>query len=78
MEPPGLCQTCRRPPTDDRLLYRRGDGIVHNPDLLQCDVCERFACADCLRVYQIVSGYDFVCHDCAREMETARLKGGGH
>jgi hypothetical protein len=44
--------------------------------MLQCDICERYACADCLRVYDICSGYDFVCHDCARELETARLKVG--
>jgi len=77
MEPPGLCQACRRPPTETRLRYRRGaDAIVHNPDLLQCDVCERFACADCLHVYEIVSGYDFLCHECARELHAARLRGG--
>jgi hypothetical protein len=29
-------------------------------------------------VYDICSGYDFVCHVCARELELARLKGGGH
>jgi hypothetical protein len=50
--------------------------VLHNASLLQCDICERYACADCLRVYDILSGYDFVCHDCARELEEARLKGG--
>jgi hypothetical protein len=59
-----------------RLLYRRGDHVLHNASLLQCDICERYACADCLRVYDILSGYDFVCHDCARELEEARLRGG--
>ena len=48
------------------------------PRLLQCDICERYACADCLRVYDIYSGYDFLCHECARELERARLKVGGH
>jgi len=76
MEPPAVCQTCRRPATQNRLDYRRGDAIVHNPNLLLCDVCERFACADCLRVYAIVSDYDFVCHECAREFDRARLHGG--
>ena len=35
---------------------------------MQCDVCERFACAACLEVYDILSGYDFLCHTCAREL----------
>jgi hypothetical protein len=34
--------------------------------MLQCDVCERYACAECLQVYDIFSGYDFLCHECAR------------
>jgi hypothetical protein len=34
--------------------------------MLQCDVCERYACSECLQVYDILSGYDFLCHDCAR------------
>jgi hypothetical protein len=76
MEPPSLCQSCRRAPTESRLQYRRWEAIVHNPDLLQCDVCERFACAECLRVYDILSGYDFLCHDCARELLDARVRGG--
>jgi hypothetical protein len=75
MEPPHSCQACRRAVDESRLDYRRGDGIVHNPALLQCDVCERYACADCLRVYDILSGYDFLCHDCARELEKARITG---
>jgi hypothetical protein len=33
---------------------------------LQCDVCERYACALCLEVYNIFSGYDFLCHICAQ------------
>jgi hypothetical protein len=64
--------------TESRLQYRRGDAIVRNHALLQCDVCERYACADCLRVYDFYSGYDFVCHECAREIGRAGLRGGGH
>ena len=78
MEPPGSCQSCRQAGTAGRLQYRRGDTIVHNHALLQCDICERYACAECLRVYDIYSGYDFLCNDCARELEEARVKGGGH
>jgi len=75
MEPPGSCQSCRQAVSQSRLEYRRGDDdVVHNADLLQCDICERYACADCLRVYDIYSGYDFLCHACARELETASLK----
>lgn len=77
MEPPSNCQSCRRSAAESPLDYRRADGIVHhNGALLQCDVCERFACADCLRVYDIFSGYDFLCHECARQLGEARLKGG--
>jgi hypothetical protein len=78
MEPPGSCQSCRQAVTASRLVYRRGDTIVANPALLQCDICERYACAECLRVYDICSGYDFLCHECAGELEQARLKGDGH
>ena len=60
------CQTCRRPVTAQGLFYARGSAVVHHESLLQCDVCERFACADCLQVYDILSGYDFLCHECAR------------
>jgi len=73
MEPPGSCQSCRQAVNESRLAYRRGDALVHNSALLQCDICERYACADCLRVYDIYSGYDFLCHECARELETARV-----
>jgi hypothetical protein len=76
MEPPGSCQSCRQTVTESSLEYRRGGVILPNRDLLQCDVCERYACADCLRVYDICSGYDFLCHACAREFEEARLKTG--
>ena len=76
MEPPGSCQSCRQAVTESRLEYRRGAEIVHNAALLQCDIFERFACADCLKVYDIYSGYDFICHECAHELESARLKVG--
>jgi hypothetical protein len=78
MEPPVCCQSCQKAVTPTRLEYRRGEHVVHNRDLLQCDVCERFACAECLRVYDIVSGYDFLCHPCAHELEEAMRRGGGH
>jgi hypothetical protein len=74
MEPPETCRCCRRVPDAARLDYRRGDRVVRNGALLQCDVCERLACADCLGVYDILSGYDFLCHDCARQIEPARLR----
>ena len=76
MEPPARCQSCRQAVTPSRLEYRRGASVVHNHDLLQCDICERFACADCLGVYDIYSGYDFLCHQCARELEEARRRVG--
>lgn len=50
------------------MTYRRGAGVVHHESLLQCDVCERYACAECLEVYDILSGYDFLCHTCARNL----------
>ena len=46
-----------------------GDVFVRNETFLQCDICERYACADCLQVYDIFSGYDFLCHECARTFE---------
>jgi hypothetical protein len=60
------CQSCRRPPGEGVLSYRKGTGVVRNDAMLQCDVCERYACAECLQVYDILSGYDFLCHECAR------------
>ena len=60
------CQSCRRSPSEPLLNYQKGTGVVRNDAFLQCDVCERFACADCLKVYDILSGYDFLCHECAR------------
>ena len=68
MEPPGSCQSCRQAVTESSLVYRKGNALIHNQALLQCDICERFACAECLRVYDIFSGYDFLCHVCAREI----------
>ena len=70
------CQSCRRPATENLLSYRRGSTVVRNDTFLQCDICERYACADCLKVYDICSGYDFLCDACARELESARLKVG--
>jgi hypothetical protein len=77
MELPPSCESCRRAVDASRLEYRRGDHVLHHSSLLQCDICERFACAECLRVYDILSGYDFLCHECARELEQAR-RGSGH
>ena len=76
MEPPVRCQSCRQVVTPSRLEYRRGPHVVHNHDLLQCDICERFACADCLGVYDLYSGYDFLCHACRHELEEARGRAG--
>lgn len=76
MEPPANCQSCRRTVTEGLLDYRKGASHVPQENLLQCDVCERYACAECLRVYDIFSGYDFLCDACAREMERARVKPG--
>jgi hypothetical protein len=65
MSAPSSCQSCRRVPTAALLDYRKGTAVVHNDTFLQCDICERYACADCLQVYDILSAYDFLCHDCA-------------
>jgi len=66
MRSSSTCQSCRRAASDLLLTYRKGDDIVRHEALLQCDICERFACAECLQVYDIFSGYDFLCHECAR------------
>jgi len=72
MQPPSTCQSCRRSATGSLLSYRKGPAdVVRNEALLQCDVCERFACAECLQVYDIFSGYDFLCHECARQFDLA-------
>ena len=63
------CQACRRNATEPLLSYRKGSTFVVNESLLQCDICERYACADCLQVYDIFSGYDFLCHECAKGFE---------
>lgn len=77
MEPPGSCQSCQQTVTEASLVYRKGNNaLIHNQSLLQCDICERFACADCLRVYDILSGYDFLCHACAREIGASTLQRG--
>lgn len=78
MQPPSTCQSCRKPATENLLNYRKGSGLLCRESLLQCDVCERFACAECLRVYDIFSGYDFLCHECARELESWTPRGRNH
>jgi hypothetical protein len=78
MQPPSTCQSCHRPLSEGRLSYRRGTRVVRNDAFLQCDVCERFACAECLQVYDILSGYDFLCHECAREFGTPPSGTRGH
>ena len=62
------CLNCHSPASPEALAYRKGEARVSHASLLQCDVCERFACAACLQVYDILSGYDFLCHACAREL----------
>ena len=66
MQPSTSCQSCSRPASERLLSYRKGDSVIHNDSFLQCDICERYLCADCLRVYDVFSGYDFLCHECAR------------
>ena len=68
MEPPSSCQSCRRDVCSGLLTYKKGVAVVRQDNFLQCDVCERFACADCLQVYDILSGYDFLCHTCAQHL----------
>ena len=72
------CQSCRRPVSEPLLSYKKGTGTVHNDGFLQCDVCERYACADCLQVYDILSGYDFLCHECARAFHPPPPSTRGH
>jgi hypothetical protein len=74
MQPPLTCQSCLRPAASGSLDYTRGASHIRNEGFLQCDICERFACPDCLRVYDIFSGYDFLCHTCARELDSASFK----
>jgi hypothetical protein len=70
MAPPYHCQACRRSAQDVVLRYRKGEEVVKHDALLQCDVCERYACGDCLEVYDILSGDDFLCHTCAPTFKT--------
>ena len=78
MEPPRLCQSCHRTASEALFSYRRGTTLVHNEGFLQCDICERFACSECLQVYDILSGYDFLCHECAKEFGTPPAGQTGH
>jgi hypothetical protein len=75
MQPPFHCQSCRRSTSEGELCYRKGDEFVRHDALLQCDVCERFACSECLEVYDILSGDDFLCHTCARVFRTQSRAG---
>ena len=77
-QPPSTCQSCHRSAREGLLAYRKGTEVVHNEALLQCDICERFACADCLQVYDILSGYDFLCHECARAFRPSGSGSRGH
>jgi hypothetical protein len=72
------CQSCRRPATESLLSYRRGSSVVRNDTFLQCDICERYACAECLQVYDIFSGYDFLCHECAEAFQPPPAGTRGH
>lgn len=78
MQPLAKCQSCHRAVTESLLSYRKGATIVRHEVFLQCDICERFACAECLQVYDIFSGYDFLCHDCARSFGSAPTGSRGH
>ena len=78
MQPSSRCQSCQRAPVGALLSYRKGSSVVDREGLLQCDVCERFACAECLEVYDIFSGYDFLCHQCASQFAPPALGERGH
>ena len=78
MQPPSNCQSCRRSATESLLSYNKGGAVVKNEGFLQCDVCERYACAECLQVYDIFSGYDFLCHECARSFGSPAGSPRGH
>ncbi|MCL4821983.1 MAG: hypothetical protein KJ067_22885 [Vicinamibacteria bacterium] len=67
-ELPQTCQACQRPASPQALAYRKGDSIVSHDSFLQCDVCERLLCADCLQIYDILSGDDFLCAACAASL----------
>jgi hypothetical protein len=78
LQPPSTCQACRRPATEGLLRYSGEARVITNDALLQCDICERFACADCLKIYDILSGYDFLCHECARAFAEPGFHRRGH
>ena len=72
------CQSCQRPASEPLLSYKKGSAVVRNEAFLQCDICERYACAECLQVYDIFSGYDFLCHECAKGFEPPPAGTRGH
>lgn len=74
MEPPQTCQSCRKPADASGLEYRRGERVICHGALLQCDLCERYACSHCMGVYDILSGYDFLCRDCSRQVDPSGLR----
>jgi hypothetical protein len=78
MQPPSTCQACRQTASASRLAYRKGGSVVQREGFLQCDICERYACASCLEVYDIFSGYDFLCHECARTFSPGPRGERGH
>jgi hypothetical protein len=78
MAAPFHCQSCSRTANDSVLRYRKGEEFVRHDALLQCDVCERFACGDCLEVYDILSGDDFLCHTCAHVFQSRSAGTRGH
>ena len=78
MQPPSTCQACRQSVSESRLAYKKGGSVVHREGFLKCDICERYACADCLEVYDIFSGYDFLCHACALTFSPANRGERGH
>ena len=78
MQESSTCQSCRRAATETLLCYRKGSEVVRNEVLLQCDICERYACAECLQVYDIFSGYDFLCHECAQTFQPPPAGTRGH
>jgi hypothetical protein len=57
-------------------LPKGNNALIHNRSPLQCDICERFACAECLRVYDIFC-VTTSSANCARGIR-ASIAHGGH